>query len=86
VQEESSLLRIPAVTCRTTERIETVECGSNVLSGVRDPKSILHCVRTTCDDTLNLRLWEAAGYETPPTVPEMVAELAGVGAGVAPGA
>jgi UDP-N-acetylglucosamine 2-epimerase (non-hydrolysing) len=47
VQEESSLLKIPAVTCRdSTERPETVECGSNVLSGVRDPKSILRCVRT----------------------------------------
>jgi dTDP-4-dehydrorhamnose reductase len=40
----------------------------------------------TLDEALNLRLWQAAGYETPPTVPEMVSELAGVGAGIAPGA
>jgi UDP-N-acetylglucosamine 2-epimerase (non-hydrolysing) len=47
VQEECSLLKIPAVTCRdTTERPETVECGSNVLSGVRRPERILECVRT----------------------------------------
>ena len=35
VQEECCIMRIPAVTVRdTTERPETVECGSNVLSGV----------------------------------------------------
>lgn len=46
VQEESSLLHTPAVTCRdTTERPETVECGSNILSGVTDPNSLLRCVR-----------------------------------------
>jgi UDP-N-acetylglucosamine 2-epimerase (non-hydrolysing) len=46
VQEECSLLRIPTVTCReTTERPETVECGSNVLSGVRDPARLLGCVQ-----------------------------------------
>jgi UDP-N-acetylglucosamine 2-epimerase (non-hydrolysing) len=47
VQEECSLLKIPAVTCRdTTERPETVECGSNILSGVRRPERIVECVRT----------------------------------------
>jgi UDP-N-acetylglucosamine 2-epimerase (non-hydrolysing) len=46
VQEECSLLMVPAVTCRdTTERPETVECGSNVLSGVRDAAHMLACVR-----------------------------------------
>jgi UDP-N-acetylglucosamine 2-epimerase (non-hydrolysing) len=45
VQEECSLLKVPAVTCRdTTERPETVECGSNVLSGVSDPDRMLRCV------------------------------------------
>jgi UDP-N-acetylglucosamine 2-epimerase (non-hydrolysing) len=44
VQEECSLLRVPAVTCRdTTERPETLECGSNILSGVSDPGRMLHC-------------------------------------------
>jgi len=46
VQEECSLLKVPAVTCReTTERPETVECGSNVLCGVTDPVRMLECVR-----------------------------------------
>ena len=44
VQEECSIFRIPNVTLRdVTERPETIECGSNVLSGA-DPGSI---VRTT---------------------------------------
>jgi UDP-N-acetylglucosamine 2-epimerase (non-hydrolysing) len=35
VQEECSLLKVPTVTCRdSTERPETVECGSNLLCGV----------------------------------------------------
>jgi UDP-N-acetylglucosamine 2-epimerase (non-hydrolysing) len=46
VQEECSLLKVPTVTCRdTTERPETVECGSNVLSGVSDPVRMLECAR-----------------------------------------
>lgn len=46
VQEECSLLKVPTVTCRnTTERPETIECGSNILSGVRRPERILECVR-----------------------------------------
>jgi len=40
VQEECCLLGVPAVTLRdTTERPETLECGSNVLSGV-EPDAI----------------------------------------------
>jgi len=39
VQEECSLLKTPTVTIReTTERPETVECGSNVLSGITSQK------------------------------------------------
>jgi len=35
VQEECCILRVPAVTIRmTTERPETIECGSNILSGL----------------------------------------------------
>ena len=45
VQEECSLLHVPAVTCRdTTERPETIECGSNVLCGVESPERMLECV------------------------------------------
>lgn len=44
VQEECCIFRVPNVTLRdVTERPETVECGSNVLSGA-DPASILSCL------------------------------------------
>lgn len=44
VQEECSIFRIPNVTLRdVTERPETIECGSNILSGA-SPNSILRCV------------------------------------------
>jgi len=44
VQEECCIFRVPAVTLRdTTERPETVECGSNILSGVK-PDSVLRCI------------------------------------------
>jgi UDP-N-acetylglucosamine 2-epimerase (non-hydrolysing) len=46
VQEECSLMHVPTVTCRdTTERPETVECGSNVLCGTSDAQRMLDCVR-----------------------------------------
>lgn len=45
VQEECCIFRVPNVTIRdATERPETVECGSSILSGV-DPEVILKCVR-----------------------------------------
>lgn len=45
VQEECSILKTPTVTIReTTERPETVECGSNILAGTSDPKKILDSV------------------------------------------
>ena len=45
VQEECSILKTPTVTIReTTERPETVECGSNILSGTSNPKKILNSV------------------------------------------
>ncbi|HEQ3528855.1 non-hydrolyzing UDP-N-acetylglucosamine 2-epimerase [Bacillus cereus] len=44
VQEECCLFHVPTVTIRkTTERPETIECGSNVLSGI-DAKQILGAV------------------------------------------
>jgi UDP-N-acetylglucosamine 2-epimerase (non-hydrolysing) len=46
VQEECCIFRVPNVTIRdTTERPETIEAGSNMLSGA-DPEAILRCVRT----------------------------------------
>ncbi len=46
VQEECCIFGIANVTIRdVTERPETIECGSNMLSGA-DPESIMRCVRT----------------------------------------
>lgn len=45
VQEECCIMHVPAVTLRdTTERPETIECGSNILSGV-EPDAVRRCVR-----------------------------------------
>ncbi len=44
VQEECCIFKVPNVTLRdVTERPETIECGSNILSGA-DPSSVLRCV------------------------------------------
>ena len=46
VQEECCLLKVPTVTIRdTTERPETVDCGSNIISGLQSD-NILTCVET----------------------------------------
>lgn len=53
VQEECCIFKVPNVTIRdVTERPETVECGSNILSG-SDPQSILRCVCTVLDQKCN---------------------------------
>lgn len=45
VQEECCIFRVPNVTLRdVTERPETLEVGSNILSG-SEPESVLRCVR-----------------------------------------
>ncbi len=49
VQEECCVFKVANVTIRdVTERPETLECGSNMLSGA-DPESIMRCVRTVLD-------------------------------------
>ncbi len=49
VQEECAIFGVANVTIRdVTERPETLECGSNILSGA-DPETIVHCVRTVLD-------------------------------------
>ena len=49
VQEECAIFKVPNVTIRdVTERPETLECGSNILSGA-EPEDILRCVRTVFD-------------------------------------
>lgn len=55
VQEEACIFNVPNVTIRdVTERPETIECGSNVLSSV-EPESILGHVRFV---TSQKRRWE----------------------------
>lgn len=49
VQEECCIFGVANVTIRdVTERPETIECGSNMLSGA-EPDAILRCVRTVLD-------------------------------------
>ena len=46
VQEECAIFGVPNVTVRdVTERPETIECGSNILSGA-DPDGVMRCVQT----------------------------------------
>jgi UDP-N-acetylglucosamine 2-epimerase (non-hydrolysing) len=56
VQEECAIYRIPNVHVRdVTERAETVEGGSNMVSGA-DLESILLCVKTVLDQPRNWRI------------------------------
>ncbi|MBD0303842.1 MAG: UDP-N-acetylglucosamine 2-epimerase, partial [Tolypothrix sp. T3-bin4] len=51
VQEECCIFQVANVTIRdVTERPETIECGSNILSGA-EPEMIIQCVRTVLDQT-----------------------------------
>jgi UDP-N-acetylglucosamine 2-epimerase (non-hydrolysing) len=53
VQEECCIFKIANVTIRdVTERPETVECGSNILSGV-EPDDVLRCVQVVLDRERN---------------------------------
>lgn len=46
VQEECCIFKVPNVTLRdVTERPETIECGSNIISGA-EPEVVEHCLRT----------------------------------------
>lgn len=58
VQEECSIFRIPNITLRdVTERPETIEVGSNIISGA-DPDSMLRCVE--------LAISQPASWTPPP--------------------
>ncbi len=80
VQEECCIMRVPAITVRdTTERPETIECGSNVLAGV-GAGEVRHCVEWACGSA---RTWQ------PPAeylVPEASATVAGIVLGHLPSA
>lgn len=72
VQEECCLFRVPAVTMRdTTERPETVACGSNMVSKV-SAVNILRCARSMADCATDWAFPE--GY-TVPDVSERVVKF-----------
>lgn len=75
VQEECCLMGVPTVTIRrTTERPETVDCGSNVVSGV-ERGAIARCVKLM---TSLSRKWEAPeGYSAPDVSEKVVKFLLG---------
>jgi len=53
VQEECCIFKVPAVTLRdVTERPETIEAGSNILSGA-EPGAIMRCVKTVLSQPRN---------------------------------
>lgn len=61
VQEECCLFHVPTVTIRkTTERPETIESGSNILSGI-DAKQIVNCVKVMVNQQKNWTFPE--GYD-----------------------
>jgi UDP-N-acetylglucosamine 2-epimerase (non-hydrolysing) len=63
VQEECCLFNVPTVTIRkTTERPETIACGSNMLSGI-DAGQILNCVQIMDKQSRNWSYPE--GYDHP---------------------
>ncbi len=41
-----------------------------------EAKTVIDRTLATRDDALNRQLWQAAGYRQPPTVPQMIAEMA----------
>lgn len=58
VQEECCIMHVPTVTLRkTTERPETVDCGSNIVSGLQ-AESILNAVRVMTESDTD---WEIPG-------------------------
>ena len=72
VQEEGCILGVPNVTIRdVTERPETLECGSNILSGT-EPAAILNAVRFV---TSQGRGWQPPVEYLAPVVAETVCRI-----------
>jgi UDP-N-acetylglucosamine 2-epimerase (non-hydrolysing) len=72
VQEECCLFQVANVTLRdVTERPETIECGSNILSGV-EPQTIARCVRAVMDQA---SAWTVPPEYLAPNVSSTVAKL-----------
>ena len=72
VQEECAIFGVPNVTIRdVTERPETLEAGSNILSGA-DPESIMHCVQIVLE--LNQQ-WKPPGEYLAENVSQTVVKI-----------
>ena len=72
VQEEACIFGVPNVTIReVTERPETIDCGSNVLSGSR-PDDILRHVRLVTSEATG---WQPPVEYTAPQVAETVVRI-----------
>jgi UDP-N-acetylglucosamine 2-epimerase (non-hydrolysing) len=72
VQEECCIFGVPNVTLRdVTERPETIECGSNILSGA-DPASIATAVRIALDSG---RAWRVPDEYLAPEVSSTVTKI-----------
>ena len=72
VQEECAIYGVPNVTVRdVTERPETLECGSNILSGAA-PDSILRCVELAISQTTD---WLAPAEYLSENVAETVCKI-----------
>ena len=72
VQEECCIFRVPNVTLRdVTERPETIECGSNILSGA-DPDMIVRAVTVAMQGTPS---WTPPEEYTTPNVADTVARI-----------
>jgi len=72
VQEECAIFGVPNVTVRdVTERPETIECGSNILSGA-DPESVIRCVGVALART---GTWTAPPEYLVPNVGETVVNI-----------
>lgn len=72
VQEECCIQRVPNVTIRdVTERPETVESGSNIVSGI-DTRNVVRAVSMAVE---NKRLWEPPIEYTRPGVSQIVVNI-----------
>jgi UDP-N-acetylglucosamine 2-epimerase (non-hydrolysing) len=72
VQEECCIFRVANVTIRdVTERPETLECGSNMLSGAT-PADVVRCVRTVLDQKSD---WVIPTEYLAPAVSNTVAKI-----------
>ena len=72
VQEEACILRVPNVTIReVTERPETIDCGSNLLSGC-DPDDIVRNVKVATSQSTS---WIPPAEYTLPLVAETVTRI-----------